>query len=392
MLVPVMDINKKPLMPVSKQRASTLLKNGKASVFWSELGIRCIILKKEVIDFPNNELQIAIGIDPGSGFDGWSVVSKQKTSNGFVFETILNGTFAVPTVKEGKRYKHYIQDALETRRNLRRARRFRNCRRRPCRNNRRINARFLPPSVYARFDIRLYILDQLCKIIPVTNVVVEDVKFKTKKGENIRQNRNSAIEVGKNWFYYQIGRRNLKLRTYSGIDTSRIRRFYNLDKKSTDKSEKSFYAHSVDAWCLTAMLLGTKNKLPQLTKEEMLTHYWIPIAQERNRRALHTQKAKSLSPGKSLDRTKSGGTVDGRTRNPSGGQRICGFSKGTLVRYKRDNRLYYISGGNVKTNRLTLADYTTGTRENKYGKRISENVKPEDFVILTKIRVRAEIV
>jgi len=71
MRIPVMDAKTRQLMPTTPTRARLLLKNGQASPYWNKLGVFCIILKKEVE--PDNQ-PIASGIDPGSKFEGWSVV------------------------------------------------------------------------------------------------------------------------------------------------------------------------------------------------------------------------------------------------------------------------------------------------------------------------------
>jgi hypothetical protein len=76
MRVPVLDAEMHPLMPTTSSRARLLLTGGQASAYWNKLGIFCIILKKTVI--PNNQ-PLALGIDPGSSFEGWSVVGAKAT-------------------------------------------------------------------------------------------------------------------------------------------------------------------------------------------------------------------------------------------------------------------------------------------------------------------------
>ena len=64
MLVPVLDTNRNPLMPVKPALARLLLTQKKASAYWNKLGIFCIILHK-VVDNPSLQ-QLVVGIDPGS--------------------------------------------------------------------------------------------------------------------------------------------------------------------------------------------------------------------------------------------------------------------------------------------------------------------------------------
>ena len=99
MRIPVMDAKMHQLMPTTPTRAKLLLKNGQASPYWNTLGVFCIILKKEVE--PSNQL-IALGIDPGSKFEGWSVVGTQ--------EVVLNGMSEAP---------HHIKKSLEVKHNMR---------------------------------------------------------------------------------------------------------------------------------------------------------------------------------------------------------------------------------------------------------------------------------
>ena len=59
-MVPVLDKDKKPLMPCSEKRARKLLEKEEARPYWSR-GVFCIILQKE----PSSRIyqDIAIGIN-----------------------------------------------------------------------------------------------------------------------------------------------------------------------------------------------------------------------------------------------------------------------------------------------------------------------------------------
>lgn len=337
MRVPVLDAEKRPLMPTTAVRARLLLNRGQASAYWSKLGVFCIILKKTVV--PNNQ-PLALGIDPGSSFEGWSVVGAKAT--------VLNGMSETP--------KH-VKDAVEQRRVMRRARRSRNCRRRQCRDNRNINKITIPPSTFARWNAKVRILTQLCKILPISDVAVEDVAARTKKGKSLGWNaRFSPLEQGKNWFYEQIRAKGLNLVTYKGTETKKYREFYRLNK-TKQKDKKSFSAHAVDAWVMAATLVGAPNPT------EYRLYYWTPIR-------LHRRQLHALQPGK------------GGIRRPYGSTRSMQFSRGTLVKDKT-NKLQYI-GGSAKE-RISLHDLITG-------KRTSQNVKPSDFEVLTRIAFRTEII
>ena len=341
--VPVLDAEKRPLMPTTAANAKRLLKRGQASAYWNKLGIFCIILKKTVV--PNNQ-PLALGIDPGSSFEGWSVVGAKAT--------VLNGTSTTP--------KH-VKGAVEQRRVMRRSRRGRNCRRRQCRSNRNVNKTTLPPSTFARWNAKVRILNQLCKIVPISDVAVEDVAARTKKGKDIGWNqRFSPIEQGKNWFYEQIRNKGLNLVTYKGTETKKYRDWYMLSK-SKNKAEKSFYAHAVDSWVLAATLVGAF----QPTDKSL--YYWTAIVN--SKRSLHRAIPKKLKyiPEKEIER-----------RQRYGGTRCLGLSKGTLVTYR--NAFQYVSG--VLKERLSLTSTLTG-------KRTTQSAKPSDVKVLTRIAFRTEV-
>ncbi len=335
MRVPVMDAERHPLMPTTAARARLLLTRGQASAYWNKLGVFCIILKKSVV--PNNQ-PLAVGIDPGSSFEGWSAVGAKAT--------ILNGMSETP--------KH-VKDAVDQRRVMRRSRRYRNCRRRQCRSNRNIT-RSLPPSTFARWNAKVRILTQLSNIIPITDVAVEDVSARTKKGKNIGWNtRFSPIEQGKLWFYQQIEKKH-RLVTYKGTETKGYRDFYQLHK-TPQKSKKSFSAHAVDAWVLAATLVGAQKPT------EYRLYYWTPIR-------LHRRQLHALQPGK-----------DG-IRRPYGSTRSMQFTRGTLVKDKNRN-LQYIGG--TANSRVSLHDI-------KSGKRTTQNADPVDLTTLTRIAFRTEVI
>jgi hypothetical protein len=330
--VPVLDAQKHPLMPTTPARARLLLDRGQASAYWSKLGIFCIILKKNVI--PNNQ-NLAIGIDPGASFEGWSIVGTK--------DTILNGTSETP--------KH-VKKVIESRKTLRRARRFRNCWRRPARfNNRNRGKKTLAPSTFARWNAKIRILNHLSTLYPISMVAVEDIAAPTKKGKSKRNENFSIIEQGKQWFYNKI-KKKYPLVTYAGYETKKYRDFYRL-YKSPKKDEKSFSAHAVDAWVLAATLVGAA------TPTDRCLYYWTPIITQR--RNLHVANP-----------------IKGGIRKRSGGTRSMGFTKGTLVTDKYNN-IRYIGGHSDKGISL-INPYSV-----KPDKRTTRSAKPSDLKILTRI-------
>lgn len=337
MRIPVLDKNLKPLMPTMPVRARLLLKQGKARAYRNKLGIFCIILKEEV---ESDNQRIAVGIDPGSKFEGWSVVGTQ--------DTVLNGMSETP---------HHIKDAVKQRSIMRRSRRHRNCRRRPARfNNRQRNKKTLPPSTFARWNAKIRILKQLLKIIPISDVVVEDVHAASKKGQKKWNINFSPIEVGKEWFYDKIQKLNVNLHTIEGYETMRLREIFGLSK-TKNKAKQSFDSHAVDAWVMAADITGAEQPI------EKGLFYWTPI--RLHRRQLHRLQASV-----------------GGVRKPYGGTQSYGLKRGTLVEHIKYG-LAYVGGMQQKIERVSLHSIETG-------KRLTQNAKLSDLRILTTISWRAQ--
>ena len=150
-------------MPCTPAKARHLFKSGNARPKRNKLGLFYVQLTYE--QEPNNQPLVA-GIDPGSKFEGYSVLGMQ--------DTVLNLMVEAPD---------YVKDAVEVRRTMRRARRFRKWRR-PKRFDNRLNRKQrIPPSTRSRWEAKARVVAQLQKVLPLTAVVVEDVHATTRKGK-----------------------------------------------------------------------------------------------------------------------------------------------------------------------------------------------------------------
>src|SRR5882762_10856250 len=107
-------------MPCTPAKARHLFKSGKAKPKRNKLGLFYVQLTYE--QEPDNQPLVA-GVDPGSKFEGYSVVGAK--------ETVLNLMVEAPD---------HVKDVVETRRTMRRVRRYRKWRR-PKRINNRINGK-----------------------------------------------------------------------------------------------------------------------------------------------------------------------------------------------------------------------------------------------------------
>ncbi|MCG9133414.1 RRXRR domain-containing protein [Candidatus Poribacteria bacterium] len=328
MFVPVKTKDGQQLMPMRAARARKLINRGEATPYWNN-GIYCIRLNKEPSDRDTQE--IAVGVDPGSKKEGFSVKSERHT--------YLN-VQADAHSKVGKK--------AEKRRELCRGRRSRKCPNRKQRTNRMANKARIPAGTRARWDWKLRILDWLRQMFPITHVCVEDIKARTIAQAKKWNTSFSPLEVGKQWFYTEIEKR-WHLLTLQGWQTKEIRDRFSL-KKSSKKLAETFEAHCVDAWCLAYHVVGGDGGVDTT---DIFCISPIPI----RRRELHRQ-----NPQKGGKRPRYGGT----TWN--------GLVKNTLVRHIKYG-LTRISGFGKQGIALYALE----------GQRLCQNAKARDFTVLTRL-------
>jgi len=320
----VVNKENKPLMPTTPSRARRWIRDGKATYFWKR-GLFCIRLNFD----PSGETTelIAVGIDPGSKKEGITVKSQAHTYLNLQLDAVT-----------------WVKDAIATRKNMRRARRFRKT---PCRKNRLNRKRGgLPPSTKARWQWKLRVIRHLAKIMPITEFVVEDIKAVTK-GQRRWDVMFSPLQVGKQWFYDQLEQIGF-VHLLEGWQTKNLRDTHGLSKTKLKMAEV-FEAHCVDSWVLANWLVGGHIK-PDNTDILCITPLRF------YRRQLHV-----LQPAK------------GGVRKPYGSTRSYGFTRGSLVQHLKYG-LSYI-GGWMK-DRISLHCVNTG-------KRLTQSAKPLDCQFLT---------
>lgn len=306
--VPVVSSTGKPLMPCSPKRARKLMKSGKAvprhlkGLFYIKLTDRS----------DGSTQPVAVGIDPGSSFEGYTVKSATRT--------FLN-------VNSQAADGRGIKKAMEARSNSRRARRQRKNPYRANKMNRSRSKLWVPPSTKARWQLKLNILTWFARLYPVTNVVVEDVNVTTEEGNGSRNSAFSAIQAGKNWLYSHILVLGYSLTTFKGSQTASFRRQLGLFK-TKNKASKSFDSHCVDSWVLANEVLGNQNK-PDLT------HVLVLKPLIHTRRQLHRFNFKK-----------------GGTRPRYGGTMSLGVQRGTLVEHVKYGKC--LIGGNNGVDRVSL--------------------------------------
>ena len=329
--VPVVSSTGKPLMPCSSRRARKLLEKGKAVKRWYRGFFYIKLTEREDGDIQD----VAMGVDPGSKREGYTVMSSKHT--------FLNINAHAANGKG-------IKKSMEGRSNARRARRFRKT---PCRqprwSNRKKPEGWLPPSTKARWQLKLNILKALSRLYPITIVSIEDVNTELKKGEKRRNSNFSPVMAGKNWLYDNILKMGYELVAYTGRETFGERNRLNLPK-NPNKLSNDFSTHCVDSWVLANKALERPHSYPDMKEVMELKPILV------SRRQMH-----KFNPQKGGRRPREGGTMSE------------GYKKGTLVIHPKFGKTYL--GGNDGKGRISLHDYATG-------KRLAQNVKLEDCRIV----------
>ncbi|MHB8595896.1 MAG: RRXRR domain-containing protein [Ktedonobacteraceae bacterium] len=337
MRIPVIDSRGVPLMPCTPPKARYLLKAGKARPKRTKLGIFFIQLTYE--QTPNTQ-PLVVGVDPGSAFEGYSVVGTR--------DTVLNLMVEAPT---------HVKDAVATRRAMRRARRGRKWRR-PCRSNNRLSrTRRLPPSTRSRWEAKARVVTTLQHVLPLTSAVVEDVQVPTNKGK--RWNRAfSPVQVGKLHLYRLLADMGLDVQTRAGWQTKALRDHYKLSK-TPRKAKQEFASHAVDAWVLAASVSGAESPT--------CVRLWYAVPVRFYRRQLHRLQA-----------------AKGGIRKPYGGTRSLGLKRGTLVTHPKYG-LCAVGGCDRKRGTISLHAYRTN-------KRLTQGAKVKTCRVLTCVAFRSWLV
>ncbi len=326
--VPVVSKNGTPLMPCKVAKARKLIRDKKAIKKWSKLGIFYIQLTFDVAE-PNKNQKVILGIDPGSQYDGYCVSTK-----------IVNMT-GMAELPSG------IVKKLETRRTMRRARRYRNTRQRPKRFDNRNRTGFIAPSQRAKVEFRIRIVKELCKLYPITDFSVEDVRFnhyEKRWGKHF-----STVEIGKTLVYEELQKLG-ELHTFDGYATQEQRKKLGL-KKTSKKDIRVPQAHATDAIALCSMVQEINNI--------KIGSFLVWKRYQNRRRQLHR-----LEPEQGGIRKRYGGSNS-----------ILPFKKNDVVFYKvkgKRKRLMRIGGcmKTTKTNgkyKVSLHEYTLDNKRYTQG-------------------------
>lgn len=335
MFVPVVDHHQQPLMPTTPARARKWIKSGRATAFWKG-GIFCVRLNAE----PSaREVQpIAVGIDPGSKREGYSVVSAAHTYVNIQAEA--------------------RQGVKEAEKDSSRMRRTRRTRKTPCRQprpNRHQSKKKLPPSTRARWQWKLRLACFLCKLFPVSVFVVEDIKARTRGNKRWDQSF-SPLEVGKQWFYAELGQL-APVQTKQGYETKAMRDQLGL-KKTSKKLAEIWEAHCVDSWVLARAAVGGASS-PDNTRLVCIAPFvW------------HHRQLHRFQPEKGGKRKSYGGTLS------------QGIKRGTLVQHPKWGKA---TVGGTMDGKLSLHHPQTNQR-------LTQTARRADCTLIALLRWRTRLV
>ena len=163
-MVYVLNENGQPLMPTENHaKVRVLLKQGKAKVVNN-----CPFTIQLLYSSTNYTQPVTLGIDAGSKHIGLSATTEDKELYAADVEL-----------------RNDIVKLLAVRRTSRRSRRNRKTRyRKPRFNNRRRDKGWLAPSIRHKINTHLKVVDDTCKLLPVSKIIVETASFDIQKIKN----------------------------------------------------------------------------------------------------------------------------------------------------------------------------------------------------------------
>lgn len=163
-MVYVLNVNGQPLMPTENHaKVRVLLKQGKAKVVNN-----CPFTIQLLYSSTNYTQPVTLGIDAGSKHIGLSATTEDKELYAADVEL-----------------RNDIVKLLATRRTSRRSRRNRKTRyRKPRFNNRKRDKGWLAPSIKEKIGTHLKVVNDTCKLLPVSKIIVETASFDIQKIKN----------------------------------------------------------------------------------------------------------------------------------------------------------------------------------------------------------------
>jgi hypothetical protein len=224
----------KPLMPMKATRVKKFIESSQGKIRYDRK-LKVHYLQLLVSPSGIDTQDIVIGFDPGSTYDGISVVSPNYHH--------IN----IELIQRPKKGKNAISSFKKRQASNRRGRRCR-LRHRRIRFSNRTSSK-LTPTIRANVEFRQWLISKLIKIYPISKIVVEDVRF---NHYNCTEGRAfSLVEQGKTKLYQFIKSLGLSLELVDGFNTKNLRvRSFGYDSKVREKDRQVFEAHCIDSFVL----------------------------------------------------------------------------------------------------------------------------------------------
>lgn len=274
--VPVVARDGTPLMPTTPAHARIMLRDGVARARRNKLGFFYIQM---LIPVGTAKQPMVLALDPGSKHEGVAVASHKQ------IEVTAQVNLPEQTHKK-----------METRRNLRRARRYRKTPRRPKRFDNRRHGRsyWLAPSQLSKVQARLKAVRELCRFYPIQQIIVENVRHDPKIGK--QAHFFSTTEIGKTVTLREL-QKLAPVTVVESTDTATWRQQFRLTKIQGPNRPEVFEAQAVDPVAMLMGITGCAFGNPS---------FYVFTALRHHRRSLHRQ-----NPQKGGTRLPYGGTANG---------------------------------------------------------------------------------
>jgi hypothetical protein len=199
----------------------------------------------------------------------------------------------------------------------------------------------------------------LLAVVPLTDVIVEDVNAQTRKGKKRTWNAVfSPVQVGKHHLYDLLTAMGLTLHLKEGWQTKVLREKHGLTKTKS-KSKQSFDSHALDSWVLAASISGACQPTCQ--------RLWYLVPAQLKRRQLHKLQA-----------------AKGGVRRPEGSTRSLGFKRGIIVVHPKYGRCT-VGGFDRHKQTISLHEYRTN-------KRLTQGARVKECRVLTWVAWRSWLI
>ena len=216
-MVYVLNKDGMPLMPTERYgKVRRMLRDGKAKVVH-----RCPFTIQLLYETGNETQPVSLGVDAGSKHIGISATTEEKV----LYEADVE-------------LRNDIVELLSTRRELRRTRRSRKKRYRKARFDNRKNPKcWLAPSVRQKIHSHLTVVDKVCALLPITNIVVEVASFDIQKiknpeisGEEYQQGEQMAFWNVREYVLFRDGH---KCQCCNGKSKDNILNVHHIESRKT---------------------------------------------------------------------------------------------------------------------------------------------------------------